>query len=108
MNWRSTSAKPDTLSSMVVNNSNRNAVRTAVLARSRRRQPIIIRPAAWTEPTPPPTRKSYEATLRWTPLLNGFGLSEVVNETGAVVDSGVGNNARRAFLKLHERLIPPE
>jgi hypothetical protein len=52
-------------------------------------------------------RGRYRATLDWHALEGGFWLLHVVNESGEVVDGGVGDDPEAAPLEVYERLIPP-
>jgi hypothetical protein len=53
-------------------------------------------------------RGRYRATLDWSRLESGFWLLQVLNESGDVVDGGVGDDPEKALLEVYERLIPPK
>jgi hypothetical protein len=52
-------------------------------------------------------RGHYRATLDWVTLTNGVWMVQVLNESGEVVEGGLGDNAEDALLGVYERLIPP-
>lgn len=65
-------------------------------------------PAENETPAAEAIRGRYRAALDWSRLEGGFWLLQVLNESGDVVDGGVGDDPEKALLEVYERLIPPK